>query len=358
MTSHPMHRIARCSMAAAGAALLACSLAGPSLAQPSSLADPRSSVSPAARAAFAERMAVIDAFMGAIDRGSDAASVTTANTVWIRQALYALPIEQLRALAMPGSYAQAAAAVVQARDATPAIGSFSNELVYYPITPCRYIDTRTVGGLLNGSRTYDLSFTGGAYGGSVGCDPKSVVGGNEDRIGALAINVAIVAPPNGPGFVGVRPAGSTATTALVNWYDGGPTIQASNAGIVTTDQSVSAAEIEFFGSPTQFVVDVFGVFAAPSATAPNCIAGGVTQTTLNTTTRNYNLAPGACSAGYRATSVYCGVVGGGDFTNGHLNMTERGINNPGPTSNCSGRYTGASTVTVTAQAVCCRIPGR
>jgi hypothetical protein len=339
-------------------ALAACALSAAAFAQSGSLSDSRSTVSPAARAAFAERMALVDAFMSAIDRGADAASVTASNVVWMRQMLYTLPMEQLRALQTPASYAQATQSVIAARDANPALGSFSNELVYYPITPCRYIDTRAVGGLLNGSRTYDLSFTGGAFGGSVGCDPKSVVGGNEDRIGALAINVAIVAPPAGPGFIGVRPAGSTTQTALVNWYDGGPTVQASNAGIVTTDQSGSAAEIEFFGSTTQFVVDVFGVFAAPTATGPDCVAAGYMQTTLNTTTRNFNLAPGACPAGYRIASIYCGVVPGGDFTNGHLQMNERGINNPGPTANCSGRYTGSTTVTVTAQSMCCRVPGR
>jgi hypothetical protein len=342
---------------AATAAVIALGASTMAFAQSGSMSDPRSSVSPAARAAFAERMQLIDAFMGAIDRGADAASVTSSNVVWMRQMLYTMSIEQLRSLAAPISYAQAARTVVQARDAKPDLGSFSNELVYYPITPCRYIDTRSVGGILNGTRTYDLAFTGGAFGGSVACDPKAAVGGNEDRIGALAINVAIVAPPNGPGFVGVRPAGSVAQTALVNWYDGGPTIQASNAGIVTTDQSGSAAEIEFFGSPTQFVVDVFGVFAAPSATSLDCVFAGYVQTVLNTTTRNFTLTPTACTAGYARQSVTCGVVSG-DFTNGNLRMTEHGINNPGEVPSCTGRYTGAATVTVSAQSLCCRVPGR
>jgi hypothetical protein len=325
-------------------------------AQPSSYTDPRSSISPAARAAFAERVALIERYVAAIDRGADAASVTPANVVWLHEALAVLPLDALRSLPSPTSYAQATRDVVQAREANPAIGASSTELVYYPITPCRYIDTRAVGGPITTSRTYDLSFTGGAFGGSAGCDPKAAVGGNEDSIGALAINVAIVSPTGAPGFVGVRPAGSTATTALVNWHEQGAIVQASNAGIVTTDQTAAAAEIEFFGGPTQVIVDVFGVFAAPTGTGPSCTLGTLAATTLNTTTRNYNLTAGACPAGYRVVSVNCGVQSG-DFQNGNLRMSERGVNT-GPTATCSGRYYGSSTVSVSAQAWCCRVPGR
>ena len=232
------------------------------------------------------------------------------------------------------------------------------ELVYYPITPCRYIDTRYQGGPLVNTRTYDLSFTGGAFGGSIACDPKAAVGGYEDQIGALAINVAIVGPTVAPGFIGVRPAGGTATTALVNWWEQGPSVQASNAGVVSTNQSLStAAEIEFFGGSTQFIVDVFGVFAAPTASTLDCVPGGYTATTLNTTTRNYSLTAGACPAGYAQVSVNCSISGG-DFTGGNLRRSEGGINNPNAVASCSGHYSGTSTVTVTAEARCCRVPGR
>jgi hypothetical protein len=324
-------------------------------AQPASTQRP---ITPEMRANLDARMRAVEAIVAAVEKGSDAATLTVANVVWLREGLYRLTLDQLQGFGTPASFADASETLTRLRDASPQIGASSVELVYYPITPCRYIDTRFQGGPLVGTRTYDLSFTGGAFGGSIGCDPKAAVGGNEDQIGALAINVAIVGPTAAPGFVGVRPAGATTTTALVNWWEQGPNVQASNAGVVTTNQSSSTvAEIEFFGSPTQFIVDVFGVFAAPTATALDCVQGPATSTTLNTTTRNYDLTAAACPAGYAKVSVNCGV-GGGDFAGGRLRHSQGGINNPNAVATCAGYYSGTSSVVVTAQARCCRVPGR
>jgi hypothetical protein len=340
----------------AAAAMLAVATAAS--AQDSAMTAAGSSITPAMRAAFEARMRAAEAIVAAVERGRDAATLSVANVVWLRESLYRLSLEQLQRIGTPSSFKEAADALAQVRDVAPQLGSSSVELVYYPITPCRYIDTRFQGGPLAGTRTYDLSFTGGAFGGSIACDPKAAVGGNEDNIGALAINVAIVGPTAAPGFLGVRPAGGTTTTALVNWWEQGPNVQASNAGIVSTNQSPSTTpEIEFFGSPTQFIVDVFGVFAAPTATPLDCVDGTLASATLDTTTRNYDLAAGACPTGYAKVSVNCGVAGG-DFAGGKLRHAQGGINNPNAAATCAGHYLGTATVTVTAQARCCRVPGR
>ena len=326
--------------------------------QPSSMTSRDSSITPEMRTNFDARMRAAEAIIAAVEKGPDAAALTVANVVWLRESLYRLTLEQLQGMGSPSTLADATDALGRIRDATPQLGSSSVELVYYPITPCRYIDTRFQGGPLVGTRTYDLSFTGGAFGGSIGCDPKATVGGNEDQIGALAINVAVVAPTVAPGFVGVRPAGGSTTTALVNWWEQGPTVQASNAGVVSTNQSPStAAEIEFFGGSTQLIVDVFGVFAAPTSSTLDCVPGGIATTTLNTTTRDYSLTAGACPSGYSKFSVNCSISGG-DFNGGKLRHSEGGINNPNAVASCSGHYSGTSTVTVTAEARCCRVPGR
>jgi len=346
------------ALATALAAALAVAAGGSASAQNSAMSAVGSSITPAMRADFDARMRAAEAIVAAVEQGPDAASLTAANIVWLRESLYRLTLAQLQGIGTPSTLKDASDALARVRDASPQLGSSSVELVYYPITPCRYIDTRFQGGALTGTRAYDLSFTGGAFGGSIGCDPKAAVGGDEDQIGALAINVAIVGPTAAPGFLGARPAGGSGSTALVNWWEQGPAVQASNAGIVSTNQSPSTtAEIEFFGSPTHFIVDVFGVFAAPTATPLDCVAGTVASTTLNTTTRNYDLAAGACPAGYAKLSVNCSVSGG-DFTGGKLRRSEGGINNPSAVATCAGYYSGTSTVTVTAQARCCRVPGR
>lgn len=310
------------------------------------------------RAEFETKLQLIAQFMAAAESGRDGAAMSVSNTVWLRESLYRMSTEQIRSLGVPESYATAVEAVLKEMDARPLLGGVTTELVYYPITPCRYIDTRTIGGPLAGTRVFDLAFTGAAYGGSLGCDPKQVVGGNENQIGALAINVAIVSPTAAPGFIGVRPAQGTTTTALVNWWQMGAAVQASNAGIVSTNQLPGVpAEIEFFGSPTQFIVDIFGVFAAPTATAMDCVPGPLAAAVLTTSSREYSLTPGACTAGYLPLTVNCSASGG-DFVDGHLEKSRAGVRYPGPAQNCAGYYSGASTVTVTAQATCCRMPGR
>ena len=341
----------------AAAAIAAAAHLAPAAAQAQPASAPRP-VTPEMRANLDARLGAAEAIVAAVERGTDATTLTVANVIWLRESLYRLSLEQLQAIGTPSSFAEASDALVRVRDATPQLGASSVELVYYPVTPCRYIDTRFQGGPLAGTRTYDLAFTGGAFGGSIACDPKAAVGGDEDNIGALAINVAIVGPTAAPGFLGVRPAGGTTTTALVNWWEQGPNVQASNAGVVSTLQSqATTAEIEFFGSPTQFIVDVFGVFAAPTATPLDCVGGAVASATLDTTTRNYDLTAPACPAGYAKVSVNCSV-GGGDFAGGKLRHSQGGINNPNATATCAGYYSGTSSVVATAQARCCRVPGR
>jgi hypothetical protein len=305
------------------------------------------------RTLLAEKLAHADRLMRAATAGRE---VSADHRMWLMETMYRMPTAQLRAVGVHATPEATIAAISKAAKTPLKLGQASTELVYYPITPCRYIDTRNVGGPLSGTRAFDLAQTGTTYGGSAACDPKAAVGGNDDTIGALAMNVAIVAPTAAPGFIGVRPAGSTTTTALVNWYLSGAAVQASNAGVVTIDQSGATNEIEFFGSPTQFIVDVFGVFAAPTATALDCTNGTETSVQVNTTNRNFNLFANSCPATYAMVSNSCQttapqqditLAGGGVFVGD---------------SNCFGYYSGATAAPafelVFNAPWCCRVPGR
>ena len=308
----------------------------------------------AQQAMLVEKLAIADRLMQA---AVEAREVTADYRMWLLESMYRAPLSELRAI-VAGSGADAIVrAVTKAAKAPQKLGAASTELVYYPITPCRYIDTRNVGGPLTTPRGFDLASTGNTYGGSAACNPKAAVGGNEDTIGALAINVAIVSPTTAPGFVGVRPAGDTNQSALVNWYAAGPTIQASNAGVVTANQSLGTVnEIEFFGSPTQFIVDVFGVFAAPTATSLDCTNGVETNVTVDATTRDFNLFASSCPTGYTMVSNSCQASPIGEFEDGKVVLAGQGTFVGG--SNCFGYYAGTSSVTILNAPWCCRIPGR
>ena len=225
-----------------------------------------------------EKFAIVDKLMRAAGANQVGTNVSAERQRWMLESMYKLSVSQLRTMRLQGSPDLLANEIAKFTKATakaegPAFGQTTTELTYLPIQPCRYIDTRNVGGPIVGTRQFDLDDAGNLHGGSAACTPiTSTVGaGNSSQVGAIAANVAIVSPTAAPGFIGARPVGSANTTALVNWYEAGPSVQASNAGILAIDQQVAVInEIEFFGSPTQIIVDVFGVFAAPTATALQC----------------------------------------------------------------------------------------
>ena len=310
------------------------------------------------RAMLAEKLALVDRIMRASGASQPGTQVSADQQRWMQESLYRLPLAKLRTMGVPSGYDAAASAIASAkadvaREGIAKLGQASTELVYYPITPCRFIDTRVVGGRIVLSRTYDLDLTGDVYGGSAACNPKAAVGNDSNNIGAISMNVAIVDPTQFPGFLGARPFGSTNLTSLVNWYQAGPTVQASNAGIVTTDQSLALDEIEFFGSTTHLVVDVLGLFAAPTSTPLDCVTGTLTQTAVNTTTRDYSLQASGCPTGYGMVSNSCNAIG--DLAG--VRQAGGGVQTAND-ARCIGRYEGGSSATIINVPWCCRIPGR
>ena len=307
---------------------------------------------------LAEKLAIVERVMRASGASQPGTQVTAEQQRWMQESLYKLPVAKLRAIGAPSGYDAAANAIAMARadvarDGIAKLGQASTELVYYPVPPCRFIDTRNVGGKIVGSRTFDLDVTGDIYGGSVACNPKAAVGNDSNNIGAISMNVTIVDPSAFPGFLGARPVGSTNTTSLVNWYQAGPSVQASNAGIITTDQSLALDEIEFFGTTTHVVVDVLGLFAAPTSTPLDCATGTLTQTAVNTTTRDYSLQASSCPAGYGMVSNSCNAIG--DVAG--VRQAGQGVQTASD-ARCIGRYEGASSATIINVPWCCRIPGR
>lgn len=143
------------------------------------------------------------------------------------------------------------------------LGDPSADLVYTPITPCRYIDTRNAGGPITAAapRGFDLALTGASYGGSAACSAQQNV------VAAIAMNVTITEPVGAPGFLAVKPSLAAPVTSFMNWYDAGPHVQLANSGVVTVSQPGAPDEFVIQVShTTHVIVDFFGVFQAPQRT--------------------------------------------------------------------------------------------
>jgi hypothetical protein len=322
---------------------------------------PAAGISAAQRARLAERLRLVDAIVRAIDADLRAGDLAAERRAWTLEALYAMPLETLHGLGTPAKFAalRDAIAATQASGAK-ALGAGASDLVYRPITPCRYIDTRIVGGQITAPRSYNLGLTGAAYGGAGACNPVSASGvNNADDFAAVSMNVAIVSPAFAPGFLGARPAGSSNTTALVNWYLAGPAIQASNAGVITTAQG-AGDEIEFFGTQTDIVVDVMGVFTRPDATALDCTTirtQGAGTANLPTGTDFVFPLASACATGYTAVGIGCEY---GPVAPAGLTLTS--ASTPGALFYaCAWRNDTGSTLdqaSFNTHTRCCRVPGR
>jgi hypothetical protein len=349
---------------AAGAAMA--SAAGPLVAADAG-ARGAQGITDVQRARLAEKLQLIDRIVHVAEASEDTRGLSVERQNWLRESLYMMSLDAVRALGVPSTFAATRDGIRTAQKiAAKALGDASNDLVYRPITPCRYIDTR-VTGVPVGSSPYsvDLGVTGSTYGGSGGCNPVVASGvANADDFAAISMNVAIVNPQFFPGFIGARPAGSPLVTALVNWYQGGAIVQASNAAVVTTKQG-AGDEIEFFGTPTDLVVDIMGVFTRPDATALDCQSPSPGQAGLGTA----NVPPGssftdlfqapACAAGYAAVSLGCEY---GPVAPAGLALTSAGV--PDPATGfvaCSWFNGSASTLDKSNFHIhtrCCRVPGR
>jgi hypothetical protein len=305
------------------------------------------SITPTQRARLVEKLALVNQVLSVVGQQG---GVSNDQKRWLAESLYGMSLEQIQAMGIPGSYPATVNAMSSVKTTMKALGSASTDLVYRPITPCRYIDTRNVGGTISGFRDFDLHNTGAAYGGSGACDPKSAApGGDPANIGAVAFNLAIigVSPSNAPGFMGARPQGSSNSTALVNWYESGPSVQASNASAVSINQT--NGQIEFFGTPTDIVVDMLGIFTPPAPTALDCVQVTLVSPSIPSNGRTF--AQPTCAAGYTVTG---GGVTAATNDNNRIEASEA-VGNGWFTAVLNAS---AGTRVYTFSANCCRVPGR
>jgi uncharacterized repeat protein (TIGR03803 family) len=127
---------------------------------------------------------------------------------------------------------------------------------FYPLTPCRVIDTRNADGPLGGPPLIGREKRDFYIGQSTCLPPESVP--------AYALNVTVVPYPSGQPlhYLTVWPAGET--QPQVSTLNNGTATTVANAAIVPAGQSDGISV--YVSDSTQFVVDVVGYFAAPGST--------------------------------------------------------------------------------------------
>jgi hypothetical protein len=311
-------------------------------------------------ARLAEKAERIRQILNAAEPDMQAKHISAENRRWLVESLYQMPLTQIRSIGPTGTFSGAVNAVTHSKAMlTPkALGDTNQDLVYKPFVPCRYIDTRNppLSGKISSPQGFDISQSGSSYGGIAACDPLTLIGGviDDNSVGGLAMNVTIFDTSSAapPGFLAVRPAGSTNVTSLLNWYVQGPFVQDANYAIITMDQSPAVNEFEILASaPVHVIVDLFGAFVAPNATALDCVTLYNSSATSVPAGGENCANPPACPASYTVTSPLFSKGGANDG----LVVSQINLNLPG--LQVCGRAT-LGPASFTAGVQCCRVPGR
>ena len=324
-------------------------------------------ITAAQRERLALRLALVEQIVRAVDADLNKADNAKARRQWLLESLYSMPLESLQTIGVSPTFSAVSDAVSRAsRSSTAkALGSATSDLVYKPLTPCRFVDTRVVGGKISGSRTFDISQNGNVYGGDVNCNIVTLAGVADDQVGAVAMNITYfdTSTASVPGFLGLRPVGSTNQTAVLNWNTGNVFAQDANTTVVAMNQSGGTDDFEVFGSAgsEHVIIDIMGVFTPPGATALDCttvFTNGAGTNNLATGQAFVFPVPTVCPAGYTGVAVACEYgptppaglaltsVGAADVATGFL--TCQWLNASGATLNQSDFHTHTR---------CCRVPG-
>ena len=227
------------------------------------------------------------------------------------------------------------------------LGDIAGDLVYTPVTPCRIVDTRlAAAGVIigNTTRTFDMDGTNfstqGGFGGSCGI-PSGVAG-------AVAMTITVTQPA-AAGYFTAWGLGTQPLISVLN-YEAGATI--ANTTIVPVVPSAGADFSLYSFATAHAVIDVIGYFAAPEATALDCITVEFRVTAVPNNA--WTAVDANCLAGRTATG------GGYDTTEGTLGYPNVWITTR---PNGNGWRTWVDNQTGGNRSIqtfvrCCRVPGR
>ena len=191
------------------------------------------------------------------------------------------------------------------RIAARSLGDLDRDLVYVPVTPCRILDTRVVGGAIAANSSRDFDLTDAIRFASQGGDTSDCNVGDKGSFAAAAINFTVVTP-SAAGYITAFPyLASQPTAATINYVAGDIR---NGLAITRLDQSAAANEFSVYSfAQTHLVADVVGYFREVEATALECfdmnsaavsLAEGRTVTVISPLCpAGYNSVGGSCKSG-------------------------------------------------------------
>ncbi|MDQ3493970.1 MAG: hypothetical protein M3485_00180 [Pseudomonadota bacterium] len=226
--------------------------------------------------------------------------------------------------------------------AIQALGSPSVDLVYTGVVPCRLFDTRVAGGAIAAEETRDFnSFTTTDFTAQGGAASDC---GIPASASVVVVNVTAIRPTT-VGFLTVFPFASPKPfAASVNFI-----VNAENGNELLVKQTMGQAfQFSVFAKNESHVAgDVAGYFAAPMATALECVQVAGSPVSILPGATGTALAQ-VCPSGFTGTSTRCEQNFGIDAV--ILSITS---------DSCTFlNLSLTNTATAVAVRDCCRVPGR
>lgn len=266
------------------------------------------------------------------------------------------PLPALRKAAEARSFAamndalltgSAPAAALAPTGGAKALGDPDRDLVYVPVTPCRILDTRIVGGPIPANSFRDFDLTDVVRFAPQGGDTSNCNVGDKGSFAAAALNITVVSP-NMAGYITAFPyLASQPTAATINYVAGDIR---NGLAIVRLDQTSAAYEFSVYSfAQTHLVADIVGYFREPEATALECVTLTSQPILLPAPPSGLVVESPACPTGYFAVTGNCMSLGNtwsylaGSYTTN--------------TAHYCQYFTGTSGRSASSGVRCCRTPG-
>ena len=251
-----------------------------------------------------------------------------------------------------------------------ALGSVGSDQTFTPITPCRVVDTRNLGGSIGAFATRNFFF----YTSSASTNWAALQGGVNGAAGTVCPGTVMTGFVPSAAVATITVTGQGGNGNLIVWQGTSPVASASTMSYFASgDIAVLAVirgggrtgtgpggAVQDFGvfvnafTPTNVVVDIVGYYTQPASTALECTqvySGDVVIPNNSATSAN-----AACPTGYTLTG------GGFYISEGSLGVVNDWLWTSFPsssniwTTNYSNQT--GSNRNGGSYAVCCRVPGR